>query len=119
VDTLLLDRLMEENYVALQNMLNDSVVKRSSKRRSQFTKSQKRRDRKTHLVKAQGEKCIDCGKAFQLVDGSYPDATADHIIPFRYGSNLGYNMEFVCSPCNNAREKNRMFHVKRYFGSIS
>lgn len=110
---------LEENYQALQNFLTDTPGPRRKNTGSAWTKSPKRRERKRMLVLEQGEKCLDCGVHFPFVDGTYPTATADHVIPFRYGSNFSFNCEFVCDPCNNAREKNRMHFILKYFGSIT
>lgn len=117
---LVLDRFMEQNYIALQNFLQDTALPelKGKNRGSQYNKNAKKKAKKIAMVLGQGECCIDCGVKFNFMNGGYPEATADHIIPHRYGSNLGYNCEFVCDTCNNTRESSRLFHVKRFFGSI-
>ena len=117
-EVLHLNESMERNYHALQNFFQDNVVERSGCRKGFFSKTAKRRASKNRRVLAQNEKCLDCGVHFPFIDGTYPTATVDHVIPHRYGSNLTYNGEFVCSPCNQAREKNRLFHIKRFFGCV-
>jgi 5-methylcytosine-specific restriction endonuclease McrA len=115
---LLLTDLLAENYEALQNFLNDKPVKRGRNNGGNWCKGAKRRDTKNRRVREQGEKCLDCGIPFPMVDGKYPSATADHVIPFRFGSNFSFNCEFVCDRCNNLREHNRMHFILKYFGTI-
>ena len=110
--------LLEENYQALQNFLADTPVHRTKNGGGKWGKSAKRRETKRQRVLEQGEKCLDCGIHFPFVDGTYPTATADHVIPYRYGSNFSFNCEWVCNDCNNAREKNRMHFILKYFGTI-
>lgn len=109
-----LDECLEQNYYALQNFLQEKTVERTRKSHS----CSKQRNAKIKHIRAQDERCIDCGVHFPFINGTYPTATRDHVIPFRYGSTLNMNREFVCELCNLAREKNRIFHIKRFFGSI-
>lgn len=120
METFNLTPLLEQNYHALQNFLADTPVHRNRTKNGggRWCKSPKRRETKRRCVLEQGEKCLDCGVHFPFVDGTYPTATADHVIPYRYGSNFSFNCEWVCNDCNNAREKNRMHFILKYFGTI-
>jgi 5-methylcytosine-specific restriction endonuclease McrA len=103
---------METNYHALVNFLSGvSVRKNAGSRRACRVKN------KTAELKQQNFSCLDCGFVFlQDSDGYYHTATVDHIIPWRYGSNVRMNREWVCRSCNNKRELNRMEHIIRVFG---
>ena len=105
---------MAVNYNALQNFLNGIVVKRKPQKGGSYTKSEKRKRRKVEKIHAQNGKCID----FPFDGNRYSQATVDHVIPYRYGSNLDHNAEFVCDPCNQKREKNRIQIILNYFGTI-
>lgn len=107
------------NYEALQNFYQDKTVRKggSNKRgnRGNHDPAGKRR-----ALEAQGLKCADCDFMFEPDEnGSYPTATRDHVIPARYGSALRDNKEYVCQPCNQAREKgDRLVIIKKFFGSL-
>lgn len=114
--TLVLTELQAKNYQALKNYLAGFPVT-GNQHGSQFRKNPKKRQRKLELLAEQNFRCIDCGMVFEEAGHqSFPTATADHIIPYRYGSNLSMNVEFVCGPCNNIREYDRLKHIMRYFG---
>lgn len=118
-DEFFLTEGMHRNYIALQNFLNDRVVDRAPQRGSCYNKSKKRRQRKIYLLSLQDFKCKDCGVQFHINEyGCCPEATADHVIPYRYGSTLCHNCEFVCSTCNNKRKETVMQNIIRVFGSI-
>ena len=111
-DVLWLTAELEQNYIALQRFLTDTCI---SRKRNGGTKSSS----KAGFLKKQNFKCIDCDFVFEPDSkGNYPTATIDHIIPYRYGSNIMMNSEYVCGVCNQERENNRIYHIKRYFGSI-
>ena len=110
---------MARNYVALQNFLNDSTSERRQQRGGSYSKGVKRRERRRLLIHAQGGKCVDCRMKFPFDGERYHGATADHVIPYRFGSTLCHNVEFVCAPCNQKREANRMQAILNYFGTIS
>lgn len=109
---------MAQNYDALQNFLNDVDIGRKPQRGGNYTKSAKRKARKVERIRAQGGKCVDCQMKFPFDGERYDMATVDHVIPFRFGSNLDHNSEFVCEPCNQKREKNRLQVILNYFGTI-
>lgn len=115
---LLLTEQMAQNYVALQNFLNDVDIGRKPQNGGQYTKSPQRKARKVARIHAQGGKCMDCEMKFPFDGERYDKATVDHVIPFRFGSNLDHNSEFVCDPCNQKREKNRLQVILNYFGTI-
>lgn len=118
-DVFNLTPLMEQNYYALQNFLNGTIVETPrNKGWSKSIKGKGKKALKRRILEMQDCRCLDCKKPFTEVDGGYPDATADHVIPHRYGSNLSFNCEFVCCPCNQAREKNRLAVIVKFFGSI-
>ena len=118
-DELVLTEGMHRNYIALQNFLNDRVADRTPQRGRYYNKSEKRKQRKIYLLSLQDFKCKDCGIEFKPNEkGNYPEATADHIIPYRYGSTLCHNCEFVCDSCNQKRQCNALEHIIRFFGSI-
>jgi hypothetical protein len=109
---------MARNYDALMNMLNGVLPGRSSKRAG-CGNGAKKQERKRRLLELQNFKCAECQVEFVESDGKFPGATRDHIIPYRFGSTLAYNSEFVCQQCNSKR--NTQFDlaiVLRYFGSI-
>lgn len=112
--------LIEEynkNYLALMNFFRGKKVQRQGKRRKGV--KIKRFESKLRYLAEQDFKCVDCCTPFNPgEDGKYSSATVDHVIPFRYGSTIAMNKEFVCSPCNQARENNRLEHIIRYFGTI-
>ena len=90
-DEFLLHSGYEQNYEALCNFLNDTLAKKR-KWRGLFNA---KRFKLKHLAK-QDFKCLDCSREFHINEhGSYSTATADHIIPFRYGSTISMNLEFV------------------------
>lgn len=112
-DVLDLTAEMEANYHALVNFLSGvSVRKNAGRRRSCRVKN------KPLELEQQNFSCLDCGLIFEQDErGCYSTATLDHIIPWRYGSTLKLNREWVCDPCNNKRELNRIEHVIRFFGT--
>lgn len=116
---LLLTEHMAQNYIALQNFLNGIEISRKPQNGGNYTKSAKRKARKVEKIHAQGGKCLDCSMKFPFNGEKYDKATVDHVIPYRYGSNLDHNSEFVCDPCNQKREKNRLQVILNYFGTIS
>ncbi len=116
---LILTETMAQNYVALQNFLNGFEPGRKSQNGGNYTKSAKRKARKVEKIDAQGGCCMDCSMKFPFDGQRYQKATVDHVIPYRYGSNLDHNSEFVCDPCNQRREFNRMEVIMNYFGTIS
>ena len=106
------------NYIALQNYLNDTPVqiKRS---KSACNGNKKKKHSKLNALKRQGFECLDCNFVFEQDElGNYPTATAEHIIPKRFGSTLALNKEYVCSDCNAKRECDRHSHILRFFGTI-
>ena len=110
---------MAKNYIALQNFLSNIVPTRTSKRRSgNYAGSAKNRARKRFLLSLQNFSCFDCHVKFEEIAGTYPAATADHIIPHRFGSTLDHNCEFVCNDCNQKRKNSELENIVRYFGSI-
>ena len=109
---------MARNHVALVNMLNGILPGRKSKRAG-CGNGAKKQERKRRLLELQGFKCAECQIEFVEIDGKFPSATRDHIIPYRFGSTLAHNSEFVCQKCNSTR--NNQFDlaiVLRFFGSI-
>lgn len=116
-DVLLLTENLARNYDALQNFLMGIPGPRRP-RRSSYGKNAKARERKKRMIEAQGCKCMDCQKPFTFEVDRYVDATADHVIPFRFGSTLEMNCEFVCHDCNMKREGYRMSVILRYFGNV-
>lgn len=121
-NVLILSKGMAMNYHALQNFLNKTPIEKKFSRtqRRSYTKGANRHIRKVLLLSKQDFKCLDCNEEFIInSNGQYSTATADHIIPWRYGGCVDHNIEFVCNPCNQKREKHRLFHIKRFFGSIS
>jgi len=117
---LVLTQGMHRNYIALQNFLNSRLPPKRIRRSSRsFSKSEKDRQRKIYLLSLQDFKCKDCGVQFHINEyGFCPEATADHVIPYRYGSTLCHNCEFVCSSCNSKRTDTVMENIIRFFGSI-
>lgn len=118
MEYLLLTKELEENYYALCRFLRDEPLVGRARTR-QCHKGKKKQTAKIRRIKEQNCKCKDCDFIFEANEqGSYHTATADHVIPWRYGSNLTMNMEFVCEPCNQAREKNRLQVILNFFGTI-
>lgn len=110
---------LEQNYHALQYLLRGEVP--FKRYRSSGGASGKARNKtKLGFLKKQNFTCPDCGFIFKPDrDGKYPTATLDHVIPYRYGSTIMMNSEYVCGPCNLNRDvKFTLDHVIRFFGSI-
>lgn len=60
------------------------------------------------LTERDGHKCVICGYTGHL--------TVDHIKPLgRGGANSLINVQFLCSPCNNAKASKHPFFVSKSF----
>jgi 5-methylcytosine-specific restriction endonuclease McrA len=109
---------MAANYQALVRYFKDETVPTKSRMGKRFSTPREIR-RKNKLIRIQKCKCIDCKVPFTFSGDRFTDATAEHIIPWRYGSSLSNNCEFLCEPCNQIREyTDRTKHILRFFGSI-
>lgn len=116
---LLLSEDMARNAVAIDNLFNDTPANRGSKRAGCGGGAAKQ-VRKRNLLALQNFKCADCDHVFEEIDGKFPTATRDHVIPYRFGSTLAYNSEFVCHDCNQHRNKYFSLDiVLRFFGSLT
>jgi 5-methylcytosine-specific restriction endonuclease McrA len=106
-----------KNYIALVNCINDiKVPYRQRTNRPSHLKPTK--SFKYKLIYKQNYRCYDCDKEFIKIN--YIDATVDHVIPYRYGSELSkFNCVIVCEPCNHKRDKSNILEViEDHYGLI-
>ncbi len=116
-DILLLTKADEANYRALCNFARGRSIRRTKSRRLADTLTPAQR---LALLVQQDYRCAHCKNDFVFRNGKYHDATADHIIQFKYGGEANkHNIILVHYACNLERDLNyTMEMIEEHYGPI-